>query len=263
MPSFRASWRPIAACLVWLAMAALPAAADSCRQEVFEGARHVVCAADPALSDIRVFWRNGDGAPYRTFAALADDLAAGNLDLAFAMNGGMFGTDYSPIGLLIVDGMELRPANTADGPAGVRPVPNFYKKPNGVFYIGPDGRAGVVETGRFLRDRPPAEYATQSGPLLVIDGKIHPAFIIGSSDRRRRAGVGVCDANDVRFAISEDAVNFHDFARFFRDHLGCPNALYLDGGAGSGLHAPELSRSDWPGHGGYGPMIGVVRPGAQ
>ena len=262
MLSFRASGRPIAASLVWLALAGGAAEAASCDEAAFEGSRYTVCTADPAQSNVRIFWRNGDGAPYRTFGALADDLAARNLNLAFAMNGGMFGTDYSPIGLYIEDGKELRPANTADGPAGVRPVPNFYKKPNGVFYVGPGG-AGVVETGRFLSDKPPADYATQSGPLLVIDGAIHPAFIVGSSDRRRRAGVGVCGADDVRFVISEDAINFHDFASFFRDHLGCPNALFLDGGAGSGLHAPELSRSDWPGHGGYGPMIGVVRAGSQ
>ena len=31
------------------------------------------------------------------------------------------------------------------------------------------------------------------------------------------------------FAISETPVNFHTFARLFRDRIGCRNALYLDG----------------------------------
>jgi uncharacterized protein YigE (DUF2233 family) len=250
--------RLIAASLAWLALAAGHAEAAACRNETFEGTRHVVCGADGA-GEIRVFWRNADDSPYRTFATLAEDLATADIDLVFAMNGGMFATDYSPIGLLIENGTERRPLNTSDGPAGVRPVPNFYKKPNGVFFVGADG-AGIVTTEQFIKDRPPADYATQSGPMLVIGGAIHPAFIVNSNDRRRRAGVGICGASGVLFAISEGPVNFHDFARFFRDRLGCPNALYLDGGAGSGLHAPELSRSDWPGHGGYGPMIGIVRP---
>jgi uncharacterized protein YigE (DUF2233 family) len=258
MSTYRAFWRPIAASLVLLAFAGGAAEAASCGEVAFEGSRYTVCTADPAQSNVRVFWRNSAGAPYRTFGALASELAPGGTELVFAINGGMFTSDYSPLGLYIEDGRELIAANTADGPPGVRPVPNFYKKPNGVFYVGA-ARAGVVETGRFLRDRPPADFATQSGPMLVIDGAIHPAFIVGSSDRRRRAGVGVCGSNAVRFAITEGPVNFHDFALFFRDQLGCPNALYLDGGAGAGLHSPELSRSDWSGHGGYGPIVGVVR----
>jgi uncharacterized protein YigE (DUF2233 family) len=94
--------------------------------------------------------------------------------------------------------------------------------------------------------------------MLVIGGKIHEAFIEGSTDLKSRDGVGVDGAGKVHFVISEDAVNFYDFARFFRDGLGCDNALFLDGGSAPGLYAPELGRDDAPGHGGYGPIIGVV-----
>ena len=138
-----------------------------------------------------------------------------------------------------------------------REIPNFYKKPNGVFYFG-DDEAGVLETGLFLNVRPEARFATQSGPMLVIDGAIHPAFIEDSTDRKPRNGVGVSSPTEVHFAISEDRVNFHSFARFFRDRLGCDDALFLDGGTAPGLYAPELGRDDSPGHGGYGPIIGVV-----
>ncbi|MGO8077579.1 phosphodiester glycosidase family protein, partial [Rhizobium leguminosarum] len=60
-------------------------------------------------------------------------------------------------------------------------------------------------------------------------------FIVGSTDRTRRSGVGNCESGAVRFAISEDGVNLHDFARLFRDHLKCPDALFLEGGRGVGL----------------------------
>ena len=240
-----------------LTLLAGEANAAACRTETFEEADYTVCTVDPAASDIRLFLNRPDGAPYGTFDALAADLEGRGLQLQFAMNGGMYQEDFTPVGLHIEAGRQVAAVNTADGPAGVRPVPNFYKKPNGVFYVGAGG-AGVMATERFLKDRPAAAFATQSGPMLVIDNALHPAFIPGSSDRRQRDGVGVSSPTEVHFVISEDDVNFHDFARFFRDRLGCPSALFLDGGSAPGLYAPELGRDDPPGHGGYGPIIAVV-----
>jgi uncharacterized protein YigE (DUF2233 family) len=94
--------------------------------------------------------------------------------------------------------------------------------------------------------------------MLVIDGAIHPAFIVRSSDRKPRNGVGVSSRTRAQFVITRGWVTFHEFARFFRDGLGCDNALFLDGGLASGLYAPELGRDDAPGHGGYGPIIAAV-----
>ena len=94
--------------------------------------------------------------------------------------------------------------------------------------------------------------------MLVIDGKIHPAFIVTPPTASTRNGVGVTSPTQVHFVITEGRVNFYDFARFFRDRLGCANALFLDGGSAPGLYAPELGRNDAPGHGGYGPIIAVV-----
>jgi uncharacterized protein YigE (DUF2233 family) len=254
------AWVLAVAALVLVSLPSTAAAATSpCRNETFEGMRYAICSFDVTETDLRIFWRDGDRKPYRTFANLADDLAARGQELVFAMNGGMYGVELKPIGLLIEDGREMRRANMADPPAGVSPVPNFYKKPNGVFYIGAS-EAGVMETGRFLELDPAARFATQSGPLLVIDGALHPAFIEGSSDRRVRNGVGVSSPTTVHFAISQGRVNFHDFARFFRDRLGSDNALYLDGGSAPGIYSPHLQRNDRPGHGGYGPIIGAVRP---
>lgn len=218
---------------------------------------YIVCSFDLTRQNIRTYWRGDDGKPYRTFAALADDLEAKGRSLRFAMNGGMYRNDLRPVGLYIENGRELTAANTATLTGAPSQIPNFYKKPNGVFYIG-DGEAGIVETSRFLALRPRANFATQSGPMLVIDGAIHPAFIVRSSDRKPRNGVGVSSRTRAHFVITRGWVTFHEFARFFRDGLGCDNALFLDGGAASGLYAPELGRDDAPGHGGYGPIIAAV-----
>jgi uncharacterized protein YigE (DUF2233 family) len=246
----------------WLALLMIVAGASAARAETcvpdrFEEADYTVCTIDPAAADLRLFWRDPGGAPYRSFARLARSLEAKGRKLAFAMNGGMYQTDFTPVGLYIENGDELRPADRTviDGPPGK--VPNFYKKPNGIFFLGKAG-AGILTTDAFTRERPDARFATQSGPMLVIQGRLHPALIPGSTDRTRRSGVGVCEGGQVRFAISETDVNFHAFARLFRDHLSCPNALFLDGGRGAGLHAPALGRDDVSWHGGYGPMVGLV-----
>jgi uncharacterized protein YigE (DUF2233 family) len=167
--------------------------------------------------------------------------------LVFAMNAGMYRPDLSPAGLYIEDGETLRPANAADGPG------NFHLKPNGIFFVAGD-EAGVVTTERFLAEAPEVDYATQSGPMLVIEGRIHPRFLPDSTSRKRRNGVGVADAHTVVFAITERAVTFHEFARLFRDALGCDDALFLDGSISS-LHAPALHRSDAIGP--MGPIVAV------
>ena len=242
--------------LLWL-VAPVAAHAEPCRNKSFEGASYIVCSFDPAKDDLRIYWHADDGKPYRTFAALAADLKAKSKSLRFAMNGGMYQGDFRPVGLYIENGRELTSANTTTLAGAPSQIPNFYKKPNGVFYVG-DGEAGVLETARFLADRPKANYATQSGPMLIIDGAIHPAFIVDSIDRKPRNGVGLSSPTKVHFVITKGWMTFYEFARFFRDSLGCRTALFLDGGVAPGLYAPELGRNDPPAHGGYGPIIAVV-----
>ncbi|MBY5519619.1 phosphodiester glycosidase family protein [Rhizobium leguminosarum] len=231
--------------------------AEQCEQESFEEAKYVVCTLEPGKADLRLFWKNADDAPYRTFSSLAEAVRAEGRTLAFAVNAGMYRADFSPMGLYVENARELQPANTTKAESSAGQVPNFYKKPNGVFFLG-EASAGILPTDEFLKRRPKVRFATQSGPMLVIANKLNPIFIVGSTDRTRRNGVGVCERGAVRFAISEDGVNFHDFARLFRDHLNCPDALFLDGGRGVGLYNPEMGRNDRSWHGGYGPIFGLV-----
>lgn len=226
------------------------AASEPCLRQSFEGAGYAICAFDPRRDDIRVFWKAGDGKPFGKFQALADALKSHGLSLRFAVNGGIFQENFTPLGLYVEDGRELHRVDQRDGAS------NFHLKPNGVFYVGA-GSVGVLETARFLGLAPQARYATQSGPMLVIDGKLHPKIQPTGTSAKIRNGVGVRADGQAVFAISDGPVTFHAFARLFRDRLGCPNALYLDGSISS-LYAPALGRSDdvWP----LGPMIGVVGP---
>jgi uncharacterized protein YigE (DUF2233 family) len=138
-------------------------------------------------------------------------------------------------------------ANTKAGPG------NFHMRPNGVFYIVGE-TAGVLDTGSFLTKRQAVDFATQSGPMLVVNGRLHPVFG-RSRSRKYRSGVGLRDEHTLAFAISEAEVTFSEFASLFRDRLKCNNALFLDGGSVPSLYAPELRRT-----GNFlrlGPMIAV------
>ncbi|ACA18799.1 conserved hypothetical protein [Methylobacterium sp. 4-46] len=231
------------ALLLWAVAAR---AAEPCVPVSHEGERFVACTVDLRRSRIKLFWRGADGQPYASLGRLA---AAQGKGLSFAMNAGMYDAGLAPVGLYVEEGRELKAANTANGPG------NFHLKPNGVFYVSGD-RAGVLETGRYLRARVRAEYATQSGPMLVLAGRIHPKISTNGPSLKIRNGVGVRpDGHVAVFAISEAPVTFGAFARLFRDALGCPNALFLDGSVSS-LYAPALNRQDLSRP--LGPLVGAV-----
>jgi uncharacterized protein YigE (DUF2233 family) len=234
-------------CLAASLSVAAPALAGACDDMARDGKHYTVCKFDPRRDDIRTFWRGPNGAPLGSFSGVAATLKPGE-KLAFAMNAGMYDRDNAPVGLYIEKTEELHRANTRAG-AG-----NFHLKPNGVFYVG-RARAGVAETTSFLKDRPAADYATQSGPMLVVGGKVHPRIHADGVSEKARNGVGVDREGMAVFAISNEPVTFHAFASLFRDALRCDNALFLDGSI-SALYAPELGRDDFtlP----LGPMIGVV-----
>ena len=214
------------------------------------GKRITVCRVDLRREKLRLFWRDGTGEVFKRFDPLTRALQAEGGKLTFGMNAGMFQPGWLPVGLFVVGGQTLSPLNTAVGKG------NFFLKPNGVFLVSDMG-AQVVETSEYpgvaAKDR--VLLATQSGPLLVRNGTIHPAFREDSTSRLVRNGVGVLSGVVVLFAISEEPVNFYEFAACFRDTLHCPDALYLDGTVSS-LYAPTLKRND--SRVDLGPMIGVV-----
>ncbi|MBC8717388.1 phosphodiester glycosidase family protein [Ochrobactrum sp. Marseille-Q0166] len=232
------------------------AQAKICDEQVFQDTKFIICTVK-AKENLRLFWKGADGEPYRNFSKIADAVSGQGKSLSFAFNAGMYQVDFTPMGLYVEESQELVPADTKAPQRTSGPVPNFYKKPNGVFYFDNEN-AGILPTDTFLKNRPHARFATQSGPMLVNRNRLNPILIKGSTDRTRRSGVGVCTDETVRFAISEDAVNFYDFASLFRDALKCPNALFLDGGGGAGIFNPVMGKNDISWHGGYGPVVGFI-----
>nr|WP_321439696.1 phosphodiester glycosidase family protein [uncultured Hyphomonas sp.] len=229
--------------------------AQACEAIRFEDQPFTVCrfaADDPGLA---LFRTHPDGAPFADFNRLAETVAADGGELVFAMNAGMYHDDRRPVGLYIENGDQQAGLVTRAGPG------NFGMLPNGVFWVDGGGAAHVTETLAYEALAPDARYATQSGPMLVIDGALHPAFNPDGTSRKRRNGVGLsADGDTLWFAISDAPVNFDTFARLFRDQLGAADALYLDGTV-SRLYAPALNRND--GGTDMGPIVAIVRPPAR
>ena len=237
------------ACGMVLAMA-IPAAANGCGRMTHDGQGYVVCAVSAAQEPALRLWQDGpDGQPLRNFNRVRATLAAGE-SLVFAMNAGMYHADLGPVGLLVIDGQERHPIVTGAS------NDNFGMLPNGVFCTGGARPFQVIESRAFADRRPDCRLATQSGPMLVIGGDLHPRFLVDSDSRYVRNGVGVSpDGQTAWFAISDRAVTFHEFGRLFRDGLGVRAALYFDGSI-SRLYAPGVNRADFGRS--LGPIIGLV-----
>ena len=203
-----------------------------CRLEA--GNPYDVVAIDLAQHSIMLLWKDDSGEPLLTLANARSMLEARGDSVIALTNGGIYTREYASLGLYVEGGDELVAVNHADG------YGNFYLKPNGVFLVA-GGSAHIVEATEYDSSVPAPDYALQSGPLLLLDGAMHPAFTRGSTNCRLRSGIGVDAQGRVYLAISNGAVNFYDFAMLFKQVLRCENALYLDG-AISTLYAPVIGR---------------------
>ncbi|MCX7513619.1 phosphodiester glycosidase family protein [Frateuria hangzhouensis] len=227
-PAFRLPLAP----LVFLSLAVLAGCAPKARaldseERAFDGQNYRVVSIDLRREPLTLHWRDPDsGQPFGTIDNLRQWGEARGRRLLFAANAGIYDAAFAPLGLHVEDGKALEPLNMAHGnPASG----NFSLLPNGVFAIYPDGQAAVETSARFKADGRKTRWATQSGPMLVIDGKLNPAFVHDSDSLKWRSGVCARTPHEVVFAVSEAPVNFHSFARLFRDGLGCRDALFLDG----------------------------------
>lgn len=238
--------------LLALVFVARPVDAATCRSETYAGNKYSICEVDLTQEILQLFLKDGDGQIYGHFGNIDAALGANGQRLGFAMNAGMYHEDRAPVGHYVENGKELQRVISSDGPG------NFGLLPNGVLCLR-DGRADVFETNAYLRVQPSCVSATQSGPMLVIDGVLHPKFLKDGTSRYIRNGVGTsADGTRAVFAISDNTVTFYEFGVLFRDHLTLPNALYFDGNV-SRLRAPDLDRDD-VGFSALGPIIGVVEP---
>ena len=203
---------------------------------------------DAKNQSLSFFWKDDQGHLIKHFGALQDWLKTKKQQLVFAMNGGMYTSNNSPLGLYIQEGKIMHPINRAHAKG------NFYWQPNGVFYITKERLPFICATNSFV-NKGDVAFATQSGPMLVMNGKIHPDFKKGSSNTNIRNGVGILPNGHILFAMSKSEISMYDFAEYFKSK-GCLNALYLDGFV-SRVYLPEKNWKQLDGD--FGVMMGVTR----
>ena len=197
--------------------------------------------------EVKLYWKDDKNQTFKSILNLKTWLDGKNKTLLFATNAGMYKTDNSSLGLFIEDRKIIAPLNTKSATG------NFYWKPNGIFYIDTENNAAICRTEKFVNNGK-IKYATQSGPMLVFEGKIHPEFKKGSINLNIRNGVGLLPNNDLVFVMSKKEVNLYDFAKYFKD-LGCTNALSFDGF----VCRTYLPENNWiQTDGNFGVIVGVT-----
>lgn len=201
-------------------MSLITACTTSAQQ--IEDERFISHIVDLKVQNLKFYLENSEGNNYGNILKLKTALEDNNQRLVFAMNGGMYLRDGSPQGLYIENGITKTPLDTLN-----KLKTNFYLKPNGVFYLTNDHKGVVCQTSEYVPSST-ITYATQSGPMLVINDHIHPVFKKDSKHYNIRNGIGVLPNGNLLFAMSKDTITLYDFADFFKTQ-GCKNALYLDG----------------------------------
>ncbi|TXD97623.1 hypothetical protein ES754_01135 [Psychrobacter frigidicola] len=202
---------------------------------------------------LKLFWQETDNeTPLLTFDKLLSALPSSQT-LAFAMNAGMYNERYAPIGYTVIEGKEIRALNLNEGGG------NFHLLPNGVMWWDKAGQVQITESHALQQQLNDGSakpwFATQSGPMLVINNEIHPKLNPAGTSAKFRNGAGVCSDGSIQFVNSNEPVTFYQFASLFKDDLQCQNALFLDGGIASALYAPTIDKHDKKE---MGVMIGVV-----
>lgn len=202
---------------------------------------------NPKNTTLKFYWKDDSGKMLKSLQALKKHCDLKNETLLFGMNGGMYKEDNTPLGLFIAGGKVLTPINKKSGSG------NFYMQPNGILYIAKNKQANICTTDQFQASNN-IEYATQSGPMLLIDGKINTAFKKSSVNINIRNGVGLLPNNNLVFAMSKQEINFYNFAEYF-EQIGCTNALYLDGFV-SRTYLPQKNWVQLDGN--FGVLIGAI-----
>lgn len=135
------------------------------------------------------------------------------------INGGFFDRSYHPLGLRVSDQQQY----------------NALKQISwwGVFYI--KNKKAYLTNPRQYNQRRPVDFAIQSGPRLLINGRI-PSLKGGNAER---SALGITPDGRVIILVTDHApMNTTALAEIFKaEPLNCKQAINLDGGSSSQLYA--------------------------
>jgi uncharacterized protein YigE (DUF2233 family) len=163
-------------------------------------------------SNIKIVWKDSTAIPYMLFK----NVQKAYPNATFMINGGKSTKSHHPIGLYVENGKRLSPIKTIQNPKISTGV-----KPSGVFVIN-NGKAYIsnsMNQGHYNK----VDYAIQSEPILIWNGKLNRKLPRGKTQMRN--GVGIKKDGMVYFACLK--MDYREFAQHFLDQ-GCISALQLD-----------------------------------
>lgn len=235
-----------------LGMLMQPAYGYQVSQIQLAGAVTTVIVMDPAVSTLALFQNDAQGRPLSSFKRLKKHAHQQGQRIRLAMNAGMYHPDRRPVGLLVQDGRELNPLNRSDG------YGNFFMKPNGVFALTMQNQSVILPTAEYPQwaGQHEVRLATQSGPLLLHQGHIHPALTAPGRSAKIRNAIGHCHGR-LTWLIIHQPITLYRLAESAREQLGCTDLLYLDGSISSLLVDDWQQQRDR-----LGPILAVVEPDA-
>jgi len=222
----------------------------------YSGSTFDVYVVDTKKNKLIFYWKNSKNKLYKSIESLKTDLETQNKELIFATNAGIYSLSYAPVGLFVENGVEKTPVKFCGDDTNFCMNFGDEKKTNGIFIVDSTTLTTVIKAKDYNAYKKNVLYATQSGPLLVFHSEINPKFKKGSVNTNIRSGVGIINSTKVVFAISNESVNFYDFASLFKDYFGCTDAMYFDG-AISQMYLPALNRMESDGY--FGGLIGIVK----
>ena len=112
------------------------------------------------------------------------------------MNAGIYSMDNTPAGLWIEHGKELNAFQIQNQAKG-----NFHVQPNGVFAIA-KSKPYILTTAAYQKSKLKPDFALQSGPMLIIHGKMNPQFRAGLESYHKRNAVCLTKQNELLFLMT-------------------------------------------------------------
>lgn len=136
-----------------------------------------------------------------------------------SINGGFFDQSYHPLGLRIQNKQQQNPLKHI----------SWW----GVFYIK-NNKPFIASPYAFNRDKQ-IEFAIQSGPRLLVNGQVPPL----KPGRAERTALGITKKGEIIILITNNTpLSTMELAQLMKaPPLNCYNALNLDGGSSTQLHA--------------------------
>jgi uncharacterized protein YigE (DUF2233 family) len=195
---------------------------------------HLYAVADVDLRSHEIVFTSSDDSQMRVYPDIVKALSHSGLAPILVTNGGIYGTNNQPLGLLISPRGKRHELNTGVGRGN-------FSWDSAVFQAFADGTASIVPA-RTWQPNPRVTAATQSGPQLAFSGKINQSFRPQSqwSFTRTAVGVDLSDPHLVHLVVSRDPVTLFELATFMVSELHCSEALHLDGDL-SAFYIPSAS----------------------